>query len=177
LAHYYTASTRKVRARESRVNRELFLKASTTAHLVGQIVGRQVEPVGIPAFLLALLTHVRDHEPVTPSTVSAAAGVPMTTLRDNIQRLVDRGLVERRPNPDDGRSYYLVTTGRGTAVLQAAGDALLAAYELLERELGGPLTEHEAWLEELNTVLKRVLGELEREGELGVPSSPERSFV
>jgi DNA-binding MarR family transcriptional regulator len=159
------------------VNRELFLKASTTAHLVGQIVGRQVEPVGIPAFLLALLTHVRDHEPVTPSTVSAVAGVPVTTLRDNIQRLVDRGLVERRPNPGDGRSYYLVTTRRGADTLAAAGDALRVAYDQLERELGGELTEHEAWLNELNTALKHVLGELEREGEPGVPGSPERSLV
>jgi DNA-binding MarR family transcriptional regulator len=159
------------------MNRELFLKASTTAELVGQIVGRQVEPVGIPAFLLALLTHVRDQQPVTPSTVSAAAGVPVTTLRDNIQRLVDRGLVRRKPNPEDRRSYYLVTTRRGAAVLQAASDALLAAYELLEQELGGPLTEHEAWLDQLNAALRQVLGELEQAGEPAVADSPERSLV
>jgi DNA-binding MarR family transcriptional regulator len=156
------------------VNRQLFLKASTTAHLVGQIVGRQVEPVGIPAFLLALLTHVRDHEPVTPSTVSAVAGVPVTTLRDNIQRLVDRGLVERRPNPGDGRSYYLVVTDRGAAMLEAAGSALRAAYELLEQELGGELTEHEAWLDELNAALKQVLAELESAPAAGAPrASPD----
>jgi DNA-binding MarR family transcriptional regulator len=159
------------------MNRELFLKASTTAELVGQIVGRQVEPVGIPAFLLALLTHVRDQQPVTPSTVSAAAGVPVTTLRDNIQRLVDRGLVRRKPNPEDRRSYYLVTTRRGAAVLQAASDALLAAYELLEQELGGPLIEHEAWLDQLNAALRQVLGELEQAGEPAVADSPERSLV
>jgi DNA-binding MarR family transcriptional regulator len=158
------------------LNRELFLKASTTAHLVGQIVGRQVEPVGIPAFLLALLTHVRDHEPVTPSTVSAAAGVPVTTLRDNIQRLVDRGLVERSPNPGDRRSYYLVTTSRGAAVLEAAGEALRVAYELLERELGD-LTQREAWLEELNDALRRVLAEVEGEREPAEAGSPERLLV
>jgi DNA-binding MarR family transcriptional regulator len=145
------------------VNRELFLKASTTGELVSRIVIGQVEPVGIPAFLLALLTHIRDLQPVTPSRVSTAAGVPITTVRDNVQRLVDRGLVERRPNPDDGRSYYLVVTERGKQLLDAAGDALLAAYELLERELGGPLTEREAWLEELNGALTRVLTFLERE--------------
>ena len=159
------------------MNRELFLKANTTGELVSQIVIRQVEPVGIPAFLLAVLTHVRDHQPVTPSTVATAAGIPVTTLRDNIQRLVDRGLVERQPNPVDGRSYYLVVTRRGSAVLDAAGEALLSAYELLERQLGGPLTEHEAWLERLNQALTAVLGELEREGEPAAASSPGRSFV
>lgn len=142
-------------------NRELFLKASTTAHLVGQIVGRQVEPVGIPAFLLALLTHIRDHEPVTPSTVSAVSGAPPTTLRDNIQRLVDRGLVRRLPNPDDGRSYLLTTTAKGTDVAAEAGEALREAYELLEAELG-ELLPHEQRLDGLNSALAAVLAGLER---------------
>jgi DNA-binding MarR family transcriptional regulator len=143
------------------INRELFLKASTTAHLVGQIVGRQVEPVGIPAFLLALLTHIRDHEPVTPSTVSAVSGAPLTTLRDNIQRLVDRGLVRRLPNPDDGRSYLLTTTETGKHVAAEAGEALREAYELLEAELG-ELRPHERRLDGLNSALAAVLAQLEQ---------------
>jgi len=142
-------------------NRQLFLKASTTAHLVGQIVGRQVEPVGIPSFLLALLTHIRDHQPVTPTTVSALSGSPLTTLRDNIQRLVDRGLVQRVPNPDDGRSYLLTVTAEGKRIAAEAGDALLEAYELLEAELG-ELTRHERRLDELNAALTAVLAGLER---------------
>jgi len=154
------------------VNRELFLKANTTGELVSRIVIGQVDPVGIPAFLLALLTHIRDHQPVTPSTVSTAAGLPVTTVRDNVQRLVDRGFVERRPNPDDGRSYFLVVTPPGLDMLHEAGGALLVAYELLERELGGPLAEREAWLDELNGALTRVLAELEGEGEPGEPGSP-----
>jgi len=141
-------------------SRELFLKASTTAHLVGQIVERQVEPVGIPAFLLALLTHIRDHQPVTPSTVSAVSGSPLTTLRDNIQRLVDRGLVRRVPNPDDRRSYLLVLTPNGGRITAEAGDALLEAYELLEAELG-ELRPHERRLDGLNTALAAVLAHLE----------------
>ena len=141
-------------------NRELFLKASTTAHLVGQIVGRQVEPVGIPAFLLALLTHIRDHEPVTPSTVSAVSGSPLTTLRDNIERLVDRGLVRRQPNPDDGRSYLLTVTADGKHVAAEAGEALREAYELLEAELGD-LRPHEQHLDQLNNALAAVWRRLE----------------
>ena len=141
------------------MDRQLFLKASTTAHLVAQIVERQVVPVGIPAFLLALLTHVRDHEPVTPSAVSTLSGAPLTTLRDNIQRLVDRGLVRRTPNPQDGRSYLLVLTPRGKRVTVEAGDALLAAYLALEQELGD-LGPHERWLDELNAALAAALARL-----------------
>lgn len=138
-------------------NRQLFLKAATTAHYVGQVVDRQLAPIGIPAYLLSLLTHVRDHAPVSPSTVASASGVPPTTLRDNIQRLVDRRLVRRVANPKDGRSYLLVLTRRGEAVTQAANPVLLEAYLALEQRLGRPLTEYEQILDELTEALADVL--------------------
>jgi DNA-binding MarR family transcriptional regulator len=141
-------------------NRQLFLKVSTTAHYVGQIVDEQLRPVGIPGFLLALLTHVRDNAPVSPSTVSLASGVPATTLRDNIQRLVERRLVRRLPHPDDRRSYLLVLTRRGEAVTQAADPALLEAYLALEQRLRLPLEQYELMLDELNDALQETLGSL-----------------
>jgi len=138
------------------VNRQLFLTAATTAELVTQIVESRVEPVGIPGFLLALLTHVRDLAPVSPTDVSRASGVPVTTLRDNVRRLVERGLVLRVPNPDDGRSYLLVPTPAGIAIAAAAGETLLDAYLELERRLGRPLAEMESMLQELNAALAGV---------------------
>jgi hypothetical protein len=87
---------------------------------------------------LFVLTHIHDHAPVSPSVVADASGVPATTLRDNIQCLVDRGLVRRVPNPDDGRSYLLVPTPRGRSVAQAAGDARHGAYVDLEARLARP---------------------------------------
>jgi DNA-binding MarR family transcriptional regulator len=138
-------------------NRQLFLKAATTAQYVGQVVDRQLASIGIPAHLLALLTHVRDHAPVSPSTVASASGVPPTTLRDNIQRLVDRRLVRRVANPKDGRSYLLVLTRRGEAVTRAADPVLLEAYLALERRLTRPLAEYEEVLDELTEALAEVL--------------------
>ena len=141
-------------------NRQLFLKASTTAQYVGRILDEQLSPIGIPGFLLALLTHVRDNAPVSPSTVSLASGVPATTLRDNIQRLVDRRLVRRIPNPDDRRSYLLVLTRRGEAVTRAADPALLEAYLALEQRLQLPLEQYEVMLDELNDALQEALESL-----------------
>jgi len=140
-------------------NRELFLKAATTSQLVERIVEARLALIGIPGYLLAVLTHVRDLAPVSPTRVSIASGMPATTLRDNIQRLVDRELVRRVPNPDDGRSYLLVPTRRGEAVTQEAGDALHAAYLELERQLPGPLHEFEAILDTLNAALGAVVAE------------------
>ena len=151
-------------------NRQLFLKASTTAQYVAQIVDEQVKPIGIPGYLLALLTHVRDHAPVSPSTVSLASGVPATTLRDNVQRLVDRRLVRRIPNPDDRRSYLLVLTRRGEAVTEAADPALLEAYLALEQRLRLPLEQYELMLDELNAALQGALESFDERSAQGMTS-------
>lgn len=140
-------------------NRQLFLKSSTTSQYVGQLVDAQMAPV-IPAFLLAILTRVRDHAPVSPTELSRVSGTPMTTLRDNIQRLVDRKLVRRIPNPADGRSYLLRLTARGAAVAEAASEALLDAYLAVERHLPRPREEYERALDELNEALELALADL-----------------
>ena len=95
---------------------------------------------------------------MSPTAVSLASGVPATTLRDNIQRLVERGLVERVPNPDDGRSYLLVadaTTAshdgarRGRGAARGVPRARAAAPK--------PLRDYELVLEELNAALQGVV--------------------
>ena len=57
------------------------------------------------------------------------------TLRENIQRLVDRDLITRKPNPSDGRSYLIALTDAGERLIAAADPALLEAYLSLERRL------------------------------------------
>jgi DNA-binding MarR family transcriptional regulator len=138
-------------------NRQLFLKAAATSGYVGQLADHALRDAGLPAFLLATLTHIRDREPVSPSEISLLSGVPMTTLRDNIQRLVDRRLVRRTPNPEDGRSYLLRLTPRGRTAVEAAGEALLETYVALERRLPRGLAEYERALDELNEVLAGLL--------------------
>ena len=141
-------------------NRQLFLKSLTTAQYVGQIVDAQLARIGLPGYLLALLTHVRDHEPVAPTEISRVSGAPLTTLRDNIQRLVDRRLVEREPNPNDGRSYLVRLTPQGHAVVRAAGPALLEGYLALERHLSRDLEDYEAVLDELTAALESALDDV-----------------
>jgi DNA-binding MarR family transcriptional regulator len=57
-------------------------------------------------------------------------------MRDQIQTLVDRGQLERRPNPLDARSYYVALTARGQRNLDEGLKASRRAAQLLEDELG-----------------------------------------
>lgn len=138
-------------------DRHLYLQTATTSQYVGQIIDHVLGPLRVPPTLVALLTHVRDHEPVPPSVLARAAGSPPTTLRDNIQRLVDRGLVRRVPNARDGRSYLLQITARGRRILEAADPLLLEAYLSLERHLPRDREEYERLLAELNDALASAL--------------------
>ena len=151
-------------------DRHLFLQLATASQYVGQVIDRELEEIGHPAYLLALLTHIRDHAPVTPSKLSAASGMPMTTLRDNIQRLVDRRLVRRMTNSDDGRSYLLVLTAAGKRTIQAADPALLRAYLAVERRLGRPLEDYQQTLDDVIEALARALNRPARRSRRATPS-------
>jgi DNA-binding MarR family transcriptional regulator len=152
-------------------DRHLFLQLGTASSYVGQLLDRALEPIGLPAYLLGLLTHVRDHEPVTPSKISAASGVSLTTLRDNIQRLVDRGLVRRVTNSEDGRSYLIVLTAAGRRAIKAADPALLQAYLAVERRLPQPLEDYQQMMDE---VIEALAGALSRPARRAPRATPSR---
>ena len=139
----------------------LFLEVPVASRYVVRILERRLAPTGIPPYQLGLLTHIRHAQPVTPTEISIASGVAPTTLRDNIQRLVDGGLARRIPHPTDGRSYRLRLTARGERMTRAADPVLAECYAGVERRLPRPLAEYQAAVEELNTALERALAELE----------------
>jgi DNA-binding MarR family transcriptional regulator len=143
-------------------DRHLFLDVYRLLELTGAIIERQLREVGIPAYLFGLLSEIRRLAPVTPSAISQTTGMATTTLRDNIQRLVDRGLVRRTPNPEDGRSYLVEVTEQGEVLARAADPLLLEAYEALERRLQRPRVDYEAGLDELATAMAGALEELGR---------------
>ena len=140
-------------------DRRLFLQAYALAQSTGAIVERELGAVGLPSFLFGLLSQVHRLQPVAPTQIATATGTPLTTLRDNIQRLADRGLVHRAPNPADGRSYLLELTTKGDLLVRAAGEPLERAYALLEARLPRPLGEYQELLDELATAAEGALAE------------------
>src|SRR3954453_21209796 len=140
-------------------DRRLLLQAYSLAQSTGAIVERELEAVGVPSFLFGLLSQVHRLQPVAPTQIAAATGSPLTTLRDNIQRLVARGLVRRVPNPADGRSYLVEPTTRGDVLVRAAGEPLERAYALLEARLPRPLDEYQKLLDELAAAAQAALAE------------------
>jgi DNA-binding MarR family transcriptional regulator len=121
------------------------------------LVRRELVRVGVQPHLYGLLTLVSRLAPVAPSAISAASGIPPTTLRDNVERLVRRGLVRRRPNPDDGRSYLLELTPAGHVLFTVTDPVFTRLHDLLDELLERPLEEHERALGELREALRALV--------------------
>ena len=149
---------------------DLLQELYSTGLLVGLLVDEELAKAGVSQQLFSFLGWVSRLEPVTPGTLAAETGLPPTTIRDHVRRLVQRGVVCRRPNPADGRSYYLVLTPQGptTCRPRLAGRGC-GAYAYRPPSRAVRRAEHLAAARELREAVKSALAETERESH---PSSP-----
>jgi DNA-binding MarR family transcriptional regulator len=119
----------------------LFNDVLASARYVVELTTSELERDRVDAELYWLLARIEQLQPVTPTELSDASGVGKTTLRDALQRLVDRGEVARTPNPRDARSYLVTLTPRGLRRFRAGGAAMRRAIRALDRQLELPLEE------------------------------------
>ncbi|MEV7670288.1 MarR family winged helix-turn-helix transcriptional regulator [Streptomyces sp. NPDC000963] len=126
--------------------------------LIGTVVARYYEEyeqaaaqhslTGAQARVLGLLSL----EPLPMRRIAQKLKCEPSNITGIVDRLEARGLVERRPAPDDRRVKLAVPTDEGRAVARRLRESLDFAREPL-----GELTEVERTL--LRDLLKRMLGE------------------
>lgn len=75
---------------------------------------------GIVTSQFEFLRHLRDHSGSRVADLAAEFAVGVGAVSKSIDRLAQRGLVARRPNPDDRRSAVLELTTAGLALADAA---------------------------------------------------------
>jgi len=90
--------------------------------------------------VLAALRRAGPPYDLSPGRLVAETMVTSGTMTNRVDRLVARGLVERRPDPDDRRGVLVSLTASGRRTVDAALDELLAH----EREILGALDTAEA---------------------------------
>jgi DNA-binding MarR family transcriptional regulator len=83
-----------------------------TARRLRQEAGTELSPS-----LTAALSTVERHGPMTPSELAARERIQRPTATRVIARLVENGLVERTPDPHDGRSSLVAATPAAKALL------------------------------------------------------------
>jgi DNA-binding MarR family transcriptional regulator len=81
---------------------------------------RHVSDVELSPTLHSALGSVEAHGPITAGKLAAHEHVRKPTMTRTIRELVDRGLIERLPDPLDGRVTWLKVTPDGKALLLKA---------------------------------------------------------
>ena len=136
---------------------ELMQEAYSTGVLVALLVEEELEAAGVPHQDFSFLGWVYSLQPVTPGRLSAETGLPPTTVRDYIRRLVLRGDLRKARNPDDGRSYHLMLTPKGRRLMDRGWPAVVAAFARLAPYLDRPAAEYVASVRELRDALRKAV--------------------
>jgi DNA-binding MarR family transcriptional regulator len=156
--HTYDPTVDPFERRDADLLQELF----STGLLVGLLVDEELARIGVPQNLFSFIGWVTMLQPVTPGGLVAETGLPPTTVRDYIRRLVERGDVRKLPNPHDGRSYFLVLTAKGQRIADRGWPAVVAAYARIEANLERPAAEYLDGSRELREAVKRALADSRR---------------
>jgi DNA-binding MarR family transcriptional regulator len=101
--------------------------------------------------VLAALRRAGAPYELSPGRLLRATLVTSGTMTNRVDRLVERGLVERHPDPADRRGVLVRLTREGKAAVDGAFTALIEAEKALLAEL--PAEEQE----ELTGLLRRLL--------------------
>ena len=81
-------------------------------------------------------------------------GIDRSTLADIVRRLVDRGLVMRKPTRHDARMYALRLSDKGEAVMRDASPAVTQTDQRLLAAI--PARDREAFLRGLERVVSEL---------------------
>ena len=83
---------------------------------LGELLGRGL--FSVPALDMLLDLYARaDRRPMSLTSLCGATSAPPRTALNMINRMVDRGILERAPDPDDGRRILVRFTPQGTVLV------------------------------------------------------------
>jgi DNA-binding MarR family transcriptional regulator len=72
----------------------------------------------------------------TPSTsLGPKMGIEPTSLSRTLKNLEERGLIIRKPNPEDGRSVLIVLTEDGLKMRDVSKEVVLKFYETIDDKI------------------------------------------
>jgi DNA-binding MarR family transcriptional regulator len=94
----------------------------------------------------------------TPTEVARELGMAPTTLSAVIDRLLKKGQVRKRPNPDDGRSYLLELTAKGKQTNARNGARFLEVITRVRAELEAEEAAVLETMRVLEDAFRRALG-------------------
>ena len=121
------------------------------ARIFARELARAIQPLGLAPAQFLVLARLCSGPPATQRDLAQQADVDQATMAGTLSRMERDGLIERRPNPNDGRSQLIAPSERARSLYLSAA---AHATEVNDRALAvlSP-DERDAFL----TLLRRVI--------------------
>lgn len=148
--------TRWLDEREARAWRNLQLMQMRLDDELSRLLSAEASLSGPDHVVLVALTGEQDGR-MRPHELARMLGWEKTRLSHHLNRMADRGLVEKQPCPTDRRGFYAHVTREGRRAIERAAPGHVAAVRRMFIDL---LTPHE--LDVFGEVTTRVLAALDR---------------
>jgi len=102
---------------------EVGLRYLELAHRVRRAVDERMVGAGLSLARTKTLRVLADRGPLRQAELAAESGTAPRSVTQAVEALERDGLVERAPDPDDGRAKIVALTAAGTAALASGTDA------------------------------------------------------
>jgi MarR family transcriptional regulator, organic hydroperoxide resistance regulator len=118
-------------------DQRVFLLLQQAAHRMRIWADRRcVELAGVTTAQTGALFALRDAPMSTQRELAASLGQRESAVTAMVRRLLDAGLVDRHPSPDDHRAHLLALTATGEATLATVRPVVAEFNATLRRLLG-----------------------------------------
>lgn len=97
------------------------------ARLFRRLADRRLEPFGLSSGHLPVLTALIENEAMSQRALTEHAAIEQPTMAATLARMERDGIIERRPDPNDGRSSLFsltVATRKKVGPIQAAVESI-----------------------------------------------------
>lgn len=123
-------------------NRSAGILASEIARLYAAALQGALQPLGLSRAQYLALNELWLEDGLTQRQLADRVGVEQATMANTLVRMERDGLIEKKPNPDDGRSQqiWLAEVAHGlqapaTSAVVEANDLVATGLPVAEREL------------------------------------------
>jgi DNA-binding MarR family transcriptional regulator len=133
-----------------RFNGSIWCNLDIALRNLDQLFGRVVQPLGLTIIEWYILRALYERDGQHASELARAVGRAATSFTPNLDKLQDKGLIERRPDPSDRRAVHIFLTESA----QKYREEVMDSAEQIDAQLNAMFTEGE--LEVFHTVLARL---------------------
>ncbi len=114
-----------------RFNGSVWCNLDIALRNLDQVFGRGVQPLGLTIIEWYILRALYERDGQHASELARAVGRAATSFTPNLDKLQDKGLVERRPDPSDRRAVHIYLTRQA----QGCREEILSIAEQMDNDI------------------------------------------